>query len=160
MRRPFALFSLALLSLTFVRVGVVRAADPTPAPNPGVAKEVDWEHMSFDERKKLMKTSVYPQLKKAFQAADPKRFQTFTCATCHGEGAKDGKFKMPNPALPKLPVDHAGMTALEQKKPEIFKFMETVVKPKVAELVGLPEWSPQNPKGFGCYGCHTMDKAQ
>ena len=52
------------------------------------------------------------------------------------------------------------MTVLEQKKPEIFKFMETVVKPKVAELVGVPEWSPQNPKGVGCFTCHTPEQAK
>jgi hypothetical protein len=39
------------------------------------------------------------------------------------------------------------------------KFMGTVVKPKVAELLGLPEWSPQNMKGFGCYQCHTNEVA-
>ena len=160
MKRSLALSSLALLSLAFVCMGAARAADPAPAPNAGAAKKVDWEHMSFDQRKKLMKTSVYPELKKAFQAADPKRFKTFTCATCHGAGATYGKFKMANPALPKLPLDHAGMTALEQKKPEIFKFMETVVKPKVAELIGVAEWAPQNPKGFGCYTCHTVEQAK
>ena len=67
---------------------------------------------------------------------------------------------MPNPALPKLPGDHAGMTALEQKKPQIFEFMQSVVKPKVAGLIGLPQWTPQNPKGFGCYACHTIDQAK
>jgi hypothetical protein len=47
--------------------------------------------------------------------------------------------------------------ALQQKKPEAVKFMGTVVKPKVAELLGLPEWSPQNTTGFGCYQCHTKE---
>lgn len=155
MRHSLALRFLALFSLTPLFPGAARAADPTPPAGAGATRKADWQHMSFDQRKKLMKTSVYPQLKKAFQAADPKRFKTFTCATCHGDGATDGKFKMPNPKLPKLPGDQAGMTELEKKKPEIFHFMESVVKPKVAGLIGVPEWTPQNPKGFGCYVCHT-----
>ena len=34
-------------------------------------------------------------------------------------------------------------TALQAKKPEAVKFMGTVVTKKVAELIGLPEWSPR-----------------
>ena len=162
MKRSLALSSLALVSLAVLCLSAARAADPTPASNPGVAKKVDWEHMSFDERKKLMKTSVFPELKKAFQVFDPKKYKTFTCATCHGEGATNGKFKMPNAALPKLPTpgDRVAMTALQQKKPEAFKFMETVVKPKVSELIGVPGWTPQNPKGVGCYTCHTFEQGK
>jgi hypothetical protein len=48
-----------------------------------------------------------------------------------------------------------GSPRSREKKPAVVKFMGTVVTPKVAELIGLPEWSPQNPKGFGCYACHT-----
>jgi hypothetical protein len=50
--------------------------------------------------------------------------------------------------LPKLPAptDRDGFVALQQKKPEVVKFMETVVKPTVAGILGLPEWSQQNPK--------------
>src|SRR5260221_5423595 len=162
MRRSLVVSCLGLLTLVVICLGVARAADAMPAPNPSAAKRVDWENMSFAERKKLMKTSVYPELKKAFQSFDPRKFKTFTCETCHGEGATDGKFKMPNPALPKLPTpgDHAAMTVLQQLRPEFFEFMEKVVKPKVAELTGNPEWSPQNPKGVGCYTCHTPAKAK
>jgi len=157
MKRSLALFSLVLLSTAVVCPGAARAADPKPAPNPSAAKKVDWEHMSIDERKKLMKTSVYPELKKAFQSFNAKKYKTFTCETCHGEGVTDGKFKMPNPALPKLPTpgDHAAMTVLQKMRPEFFQFMETVVKPKVAELTARPEWTPQNQKGVSCYTCHT-----
>ncbi|HEY2902251.1 MAG TPA: hypothetical protein VGL59_16840 [Polyangia bacterium] len=150
---------LAFLSVALACTGAARAADPAPAADSTStdAKKIDWEHMTFDQRKKVMKTSVLPELKKAFQAFDPKKYKTFTCATCHGDGATDGRFKMPNAKLPKLPppTDGAGFTALKEKKPAVVKFMGTVVTPKVAELIGLPEWSPQNPKGFGCYACHT-----
>ena len=121
----------------------------------------DWEKMTLEQRKQVMKTKVLPELKKAFQSVNPKRYQTFTCATCHGDGATTGKFKMPNPKLPKLPAptDRDGFMALQQKKPEVFKFMETVVKPSVARIIGVPEWSPGNPKGFGCFACHTSGAA-
>ena len=162
MNRSFALSSLALLSLAIVSLGVARAADSEPTSDAAAGKKVDWEHMSFDERKKLMKVAVLPQLKEAFQAYDTKRYKKFSCATCHGDGATDGKFKMPNAGLPKLPTpgDEAGMKALQQKKPEAMKFMHDVVMPKTAGLIGLALWSPQNMKGFGCYSCHTAGQAK
>jgi len=157
MKRPAALPWLAFLSLALAYTDGASAADPAPAVTPTAARKVEWENMSFDQRKKLMKSTVLPELKKAFQSFDPKKYKRFTCVTCHGDGATDGKFKMPNAKLPKLPppTDRAGFTALQEKKPELVKFMKTVVAPKVAELIGLPEWSPQIPKGFGCYACHT-----
>jgi cytochrome c553 len=157
MKRASVLPYLALLSIALACTGAASAADPAPAATATDTKKVDWENMSFDQRKKLMKATVHPELKKAFQSFDAKKYKKFTCATCHGDGATDGKFKMPNAKLPKLPppTDRAGFTALQEKKPELVKFMRTEVAPKVAELIGLPEWSPQNPKGFGCYACHT-----
>jgi hypothetical protein len=157
--------SLAFLSVALAGGASPRAADEAAAPAAPAAeggKKIDWEHMKFDERKKYMKSTVLPTMKKEFQTFDAKTFKKFSCETCHGDGAVDGKFKMPNPKLPKLPqpTDRAGFMALQQKKPEIVKFMGTVVKPKVAGLLGLPEWSPQNPKGFGCYECHTKEEAK
>jgi hypothetical protein len=157
MNRSFVLSCLAFLSIALAYTGAASAADDAPVATPTDAKKVDWANMSLDQRKKLMKTAVLPELKKDFQAFDAKKYKKFTCATCHGDGATDGKFKMPNAKLPKLPqpTDRAGFTALQEKKPEVVKFMGTVVTKKVAELIGLPEWSPQTPKGFGCYACHT-----
>jgi hypothetical protein len=162
MKRSFILPSLAVLSIALSFTGAASAADTAPAATPTDAKKVDWENMSFGQRKKLMKSAVLPELKKAFESFDAKKYQKFTCATCHGDGATDGKFKMPNAKLPKLPspTDRAAFAALQQKKPEVVKFMGTVVTPKVAQLLGLPEWSPQNPKGFGCYACHTSSAAK
>jgi hypothetical protein len=158
---PFALGALVCVSLS----SSARAADAgAPAQAPAApaatdAKKIDWEHMTEAAKKKYMKTTVLPEMKKAFQAYDPKGFKKFNCGTCHGDGATDGKFKMPNAKLPKLPTSQPGFMALQQKKPDAVKFMGTVVKPKMAELLGLPEWTPQAPKGFGCYQCHTKDEA-
>jgi cytochrome c553 len=134
-------------------------AAAAPAAAPGGAKKIDWEHMSKAERKKYMKSTVFPKMKATFQEFDAKAYKSFSCATCHGKKATETNFKMPNPELPKLPqpTDRAGFMAIQQKKPEAVKFMGTKVKPQMAELLGLPEWTPQNPNGFGCYECHTKE---
>jgi len=104
-----------------------------------------------------MKKTVLPKMSAEFQAFDAKRFENFSCATCHGDGAKDGSFKMPNPKLPKLPMDHAKMKAIADKKPDMMKFMGGKVKPDMASLLGKDPWDEKTaPQGFGCMGCHIM----
>jgi hypothetical protein len=151
--------SLAFVVVALAGPASLRAAEGQTAAPAAEAAKIDWEHMSKDERKKYMKLTVLPEMKKAFQAYDAKAYKKFTCETCHGDGATEGTFKMPNPKLPKLPTAREGFMALQQKKPEAVKFMGTVVKPTMARLLGLPEWSPQNMKGFGCYQCHNKEEA-
>src|SRR6185295_12130849 len=83
------------------------AASVTEAP-PGTTAigppQVAWDAMTFEQRKAYMKATVFPKAKELFVAFDPVRYKEFSCATCHGDGATDGKFKMPNPKLPKLPT--------------------------------------------------------
>jgi hypothetical protein len=139
------------------------AAPTAPAPTasaPAPAAKIDWEKMKIGERKKYMKSTVLPEMKKVFAAFDPKTYGKVTCETCHGKGAVEKKYKMPNPDLPKLPgpTDRAAFMALAQKKPDAVKFMGTQVKPKMAALLGEAEWSPANPKGFACYECHTHEE--
>jgi hypothetical protein len=135
------------------------AVDPHGAAAAPAAK-IDWATMKFDARKKYMKATVLPEMKKVFAAFDPKGFANVTCATCHGKDAAEKKFKMPNPDLPKLPgpTDRAGFMAMAEKKPEVVKFMGTQVKPKMASLLGLAEWTPASPTGFACYNCHTHEE--
>jgi hypothetical protein len=110
--------------------------------------------MSHDQKMDYMKNTVFPQMKAEFQAFDANAFATFTCKTCHGRGATDGSFKMPNPDLPKLDVK--GMMAKDKAAhPREFDFMVQKVKPDMAKLLGEAEWSPQNQNGFGCVECHT-----
>ena len=122
-------------------------------------KKIDWSKMDENAKKKYMKSTVLPEMKKLFVAVDKKHYSNMSCQTCHGEKAVENKFKMPNPTLPKLPqpTDRAGFMALQQKKPDIVKFMGTQVKPTMAALLGKKEWEPTNPEGFGCYGCHTQE---
>ena len=79
------------------------------------------------------------------------------CTTCHGPGAKEGKFKMPNPKLPKLdPKD--GFAKHKKSKGEILKFMMEKVAPEMAKLLDVEPYNPDTKQGFGCFNCHTMAK--
>ena len=61
------------------------------------------------------------------------------------------KFAMPSGHLPQLdPADHF---AAHGKRD--VEFMMNEVSPKMAELLGLEPWSPENQEGFGCFSCHT-----
>jgi len=166
-------FRLTLTLLTvgsFCLAGVAVASDPVPpgkpvidatvAPKLPARSTIDWEKMDAGQRKKYMKATVLPEMKKLFVGFD-KKYKTMTCMTCHGSKAVESKFKMPNAELPKLPgpTDRPGFMALQQKKPDAVKFMGTQVKPAMAALLNLPESSPTSPKGFGCYGCHTTAEA-
>jgi hypothetical protein len=41
------------VSVALASTGATRAADPAPAATPTDGKKVDWENMTFDQRKKL-----------------------------------------------------------------------------------------------------------
>jgi len=139
-------------------------AEAPKAPSPeavAAGKKIDWAKMDENAKKKYMKTTVLPQMKKLFIAFDKKHYSSMNCQTCHGEKAVENKFKMPNPSLPKLPqpTDRAGFIAVQQKKPEAVKFMGTEVKPQMAKLLGLPSFDPKNPdpNAFGCGNCHVTE---
>ena len=78
------------------------------------------------------------------------------CVTCHGDSATEGSFKMPNPKLPKLPSSPDGFKKLAAERPAVMEFMKSEVKPKMAALLGKPEYNPATKSGFGCMECHTM----
>jgi hypothetical protein len=137
-------------------------AEAPAAPSPeavAAGKTIDWAKADAKAKKAHMKKYVLPQMKKLFAAVD-KKYAKMTCETCHGKKAVENKFKMPSAELPKLPgpTDRAGFMALQEKKPEVVKFMGTQVKPTMAALIGKAEWTPANPEGFGCYGCHTKEE--
>jgi hypothetical protein len=143
------------------------AAEPTAAQE-STAKvvgppDVAWKDMSKEQRGRYMKAVVTPKMKPFFQDFDPKLFERFNCATCHGKEAKSRAFKMPNPEIHPLPPTPEAYMAMMKKKPEWerwSKFMGEKVAPQMAALLGLPVFDPKkpDPNAFGCKGCHTLAK--
>ena len=127
------------------------ASDATAVPP---RANIDWAKMTRPERKDYMKNVVLPKAQQMFTSFDPKQFKHVTCGTCHGEDYARGTYKMPNAALPMLPASTRGFKELRDRSPEMVTFMSTRVKPTIAALLGLPEYSPANPQGFACFNCH------
>ena len=48
-----------------------------------------------------------------------------------------------------------GFKQLAQERPAVMEFMKNEVKPKMAAMLGEPEWTPETKSGFGCGECHT-----
>lgn len=131
---------------------VAGSASAEAAPSAAPAQPT-FDQMSDDQKKEFMKTVVLPHMKEKFAALD-KKYDKMNCTTCHGPGAKEGKFKMPNPLLPKLdPKD--GFAKHQKKTPAVLKFMMETVVPDMAKLVGIPPFDPATKQGFGCFNCHT-----
>lgn len=122
--------------------------EPAPAE-----KKKKFDDMDPGERMQLMKTVVMPTMKKAFQEFDAKEFADFSCATCHGPGAKEGKFDMPTASLPALDKEEI------EEHPEMTKFMSEKVVPQMAEILGEEPYDHETGQGeFGCMNCHTEKK--
>ena len=129
---------------------------PPPSTAASAAKAVAWADMTKDQRIDYMKTTVLPRMKQAFTAFDPDHYDKMNCVTCHGDSATDGSFKMPNPKLPVLPNSPEGFKRLAAERPAVMDFMKNEVKPRMAALLGVPEWTPETKSGFACGACHTM----
>jgi hypothetical protein len=148
-----------LLAVAAVACAETTASAPAPTTAPAAAsaaKEIAWADMNKDQRLEYMKSVVAPRMKQVFVNFSPDRFGKMNCVTCHGDSATEGTFKMPNPKLPKLPNTPDGFKALAAERPAVMEFMKNEVKPKMAALLGMPEYNPETKSGFGCMECHTM----
>jgi hypothetical protein len=129
-------------------------ASATGGPSGAAAPTVDWAGMTRPERRDYMRMVVMPKAKELFVAFDPARYGKMSCGTCHGDGAEDGTFKMPNPKLPRLPPSPEGFKQLIAAKPAACQFMLVKLKPTIAALLGIPPFNPDTKTGFGCMNCH------
>ena len=150
----------AVLSSAFAcaLVASCQGHEPAPASEPpreAAAASVSWEHMNKEERAAYMKSTVLPTMKAHFLKWEADEFGKMNCATCHGDGAKDKSFKMPNPKLPKLPSDPEGFAKLAADEPEAVEFMKGTVVPEMARMLGEKPFDPATHEGFGCFECHT-----
>lgn len=110
--------------------------------------------MNKAERLGYMKDTVVPTMK-ALWAEAGEETDDFGCKTCHGAGAQNGSFKMPNEGLPKLDASD-GFADEKKEHPETVKFMMEKVVPQMAALVDEEPYNPETHQGFGCFECHTM----
>jgi hypothetical protein len=150
-----------LASIVFLAACGSKAAPTTTTPTGdtgGTAAvatlpDVPFEQLDHDQRIEFMKQKVMPAMQPIFQNHDAKKYAEFSCKTCHGEQAAHGHFDMPNADLPKL---NFGDTSKYDK--DDLEWMGNEVKPAMAKLLSLPEFTPENPKGFGCLHCHTQEQ--
>ncbi len=141
---------------TVNKVAVESTAKTQTVATVAHSQEPAWKDMDHDQRVKYMRETVLPKMRQTFAEFDEKKFGRINCKTCHGDGATNESFEMPNPKLPKLPTNTEGFQKLMKDDPAAMEFMMKKVKPQMAELLGLPEMDPNtNPKGFGCFNCHT-----
>jgi hypothetical protein len=113
-----------------------------------------WAAMDLDARARYMGEVVMPVMGPMLTGFDAEEFPKVDCATCHGGGAAVGDFEMPSPDVHPLTI--AEIQAPDEHHAKITEFMMTQVKPTMARLLGRPEYSPETPDGFGCFGCHPM----
>jgi len=114
-----------------------------------------WKDMTTDQKKDVMKNVVVPKMTALFQEHDAKKFKDVGCGTCHGPGAKEGKFDMPNAKLPKLdPKD--GFAKHKKKDAKMVAFMMEKVVPGMVEALKVQPFNPETKEGFGCGNCHVM----
>jgi cytochrome c553 len=124
-------------------------ANPAP-PAPG-----EWATWSHARKFNYMTTTVLPKARELFAAYEPARYVKFTCAYCHGAGARDGTYKMPNPDLPHIAGAAAGFGELATREHDVLKFMQSTLVPETAKLLNVPSFDMEKHVGFSCYQCHT-----
>ncbi len=152
--------------LVFALLVVATACGSPPAaehPAPVAAvSDKPFKNMTLDEQVQFMKQRVLPETKQLFVAFDPK-FETMTCKTCHGDGAEDGSWEMPNPKLEALPGSEEAFMAWVQKEPAEGKwagFMATQLEPAMGKLLGVQVFDPKTKTGeFSCENCHLLVKS-
>ena len=123
-------------------------------PEKAAPAKPQWGGMNPDQQKDYMQAVVVPKLGASFKGFDAERFAETNCMTCHGPKAKDGKFAMPNAALPKLPKDGK----FDKLDAKMTAFMKTKVVPEMAGLLSVKPYDPATKQGFGCFACHTPKK--
>ena len=141
MQSVVLLFSIALLACT-----------PRTATQEPSLDDRPFDELNHDERIEFMKLRVVPAMQPIFVQHDATKFSSFGCQTCHGKGATDGEYHMPNDSLPRLSGDLTKKFSRAK-----LDWMLTEVKPTMAKLLKVKEWSPEDPYGFDCYACHSRE---
>jgi hypothetical protein len=146
--------SSAVILSALTAVGCGSSSRSSAAPTPTV-----WKDMDLAQRTKYMEDVVMPRTKAAFVAFDPS-YADMDCKTCHGAGADDKTYKLPNPDIAPLPNSPEAFMAWLGKDAEaarITPFMAEKLEPLMAELLQETLFNPETMTGeFGCANCHTL----
>ncbi|XXY49890.1 hypothetical protein WME91_01915 [Sorangium sp. So ce269] len=148
---------IAMAACLFVAAcGGEDASEPEP---------VAWEDMSFDERTEFMTDVVLPRMTEVFAEYDAK-YESMTCATCHGGDAVERRYAMPSPQIAPLPgteeafLEWVGDPA-QPERAEFATFMYEKVVPAMADLLQVERYDAMTHTGeFSCGGCHTLEGAE
>jgi cytochrome c553 len=126
--------------------------EPATTPEPTAYKD-----MSFDQRAAFMTKVVLPEMQETFVAFDAK-FESMSCATCHGAGATDGTYAMPSPEIAPLPPEEEfAEYMMDPEHAKWGQFMLDEVWPQMAKLLQVPVYDPAtHTDGFSCANCHTV----
>ena len=131
--------------------GVAAPAPTSPAM--AAALPTTWsDSMPKEQQIAFMKQRVVGPLAKTFKEHDSGRYADFSCKTCHG-----AQYQNPHAFLPHLKLQGENLTAFKDD-PEVAKFMHEKVVPAMASAMGMPEYDMKTHQGFGCGGCHAIDK--
>lgn len=134
--------------------GAPKTSDKAPPASAPAA----FRDMNHDQKLAYMKDVVMPTMQKTFAAFDAKKFGDTTCKLCHGKGADDGDFDMPNAELPKLPdEEHFPAYMNEGDHMKWVKFMSETVTPQMADLLHEKKFDMATKTGFSCAACHTIE---
>jgi hypothetical protein len=157
--RTLAALALVACAATLPIIPAPPPATEPPLPEVG-ASSMGWPTWSRERKFAYMRDTVLPAEKAIFARFEPLRFASLSCETCHGQGARDGTYKMPNPDLPRLDGGRGGFQELLDKQPETLRFMQKVVAPETARLLGFPAFDMEKHVGFSCYQCHVRQSVE
>ncbi len=119
---------------------------------PDIGEGVAWPDKSPEQRGAYMGLVVLPTMTELWQQS-PNPDQDVTCATCHGPGATEGDFTMPNAAL--TPLDPTNEFEAHQDSADFLQFMMTQVTPEMTALLDAEPFDFETNEGFSCFSCHT-----
>lgn len=142
------------MSLTILCLMAICSCYPKPVgPYGQDGKQLTWNEMNRDQRKKHMENVVLPQAAELFRSWRPQKFKTVSCNLCHNIEAKHDDFQMPTSYLPRLSGDWT-------LGPEFAKYPDTTrlklnrLVPLMSKALGKKSFSIITRRGFGCYSCH------
>lgn len=146
--------------LAILVLALVAACGSSSSAPQKPAAPTAWKDMNLDQRQEYMKTVVLPKAKQIFVAFDAKKYADMNCETCHGDGAKDGSFDMPNPKIKALPATESAFMEWVSKDADAMRYtkmMSEELVPTMADLLGTKPFDPKTKTGkFSCPACHTM----